>query len=128
MGKQKGVISINMKDEKSRSSAFKIAVRQPGVVAASIQQEKGQIEVVGEFDAVVLVSELRKKLGQAHILTLTEVVEKKVEKVVEPKKTETPQPQGLTITHPSPFYPYYCDHHYGCRCCISYEPAGCTIM
>ncbi|CAH9148412.1 unnamed protein product [Cuscuta epithymum] len=125
MGKQKAVIRISMKDEKARSSAFKIAVRQPGVVAASIQQEKGQIEVVGEFDAVVLVTELRKKLGQADILTLAEVVEKKVEKAVETKKNETPQPQGVTITYPS-FYPP--PPYYWNRPVHDYEPAGCTMM
>ncbi|CAH9147685.1 unnamed protein product [Cuscuta epithymum] len=79
MRKQKVVINIILRDEKARIKAHMIAVRQSGVTSAAVEQEKGQIEVVGEFDAVALVIELRKKLGYADIVTVADVVEEKEE-------------------------------------------------
>ncbi|RAL51615.1 hypothetical protein DM860_018155 [Cuscuta australis] len=136
MGKQKAVISVILKDEKARTKAFKIAVCQPGVVAASIQVEKGQIEVVGEFDAVVLATTLRKKLGHADLLTVAPVVEKKDEapkanKPADAAKEEPPKTQTVTISNPLTYYPppsnttlyppYPVPHYYN-------EDAGCTVM
>ncbi|CAH9100202.1 unnamed protein product [Cuscuta europaea] len=119
MVKQKAVISVTMRDEKARIKAHMIAVRQSGVVSASAEQEKGLIEVVGEFDVVVLTIELRKKLGHADILTVADVVEKKEEKKEEKKKEkkkedEQPKPQNMMVTYdpscfrPPPPYYYAC--------------------
>ncbi|CAH9100204.1 unnamed protein product [Cuscuta europaea] len=124
-----------MSDEKARIKAHMIAVRQPGVVSASVDQQKGRIEVVGEFDAVAMAIALRKKLGHADILTVAEVVEKKEEKKdekeekknekkevkqEEKKKVETPEPQIVTA-------PYH-NHHYYTYPVNDYDHgAGCII-
>ncbi|VFQ91493.1 unnamed protein product [Cuscuta campestris] len=131
MGKQKAVISVILKDEKARIKAFKIAVAQPGVVAASIQVEKGEIEVVGEFDAVVLATTLRKKLGHADLLTVAPVVEKKDEppkgnKPAAAAKEEPPKTQYPLTYYPPPsnstlYAPYPVPHYYN-------EDAGCSVM
>ncbi|CAH9091082.1 unnamed protein product [Cuscuta epithymum] len=86
MKKQKVVISTTMSDEKARIKAHTIAVSQPGVVSASVDQQRGRIEVIGEFDAVAMAIALRKKLGHADILMVAHVVEKKEEKKDEKKE------------------------------------------
>ncbi|KAG5597419.1 hypothetical protein H5410_038651 [Solanum commersonii] len=71
--KQKVVIrlSLNGNDKKYRTKAFKIAVSQSGVESAAITGDgKNQLEVVGEVDAVVLISLLRKNLGQADLVSV----------------------------------------------------------
>ncbi|CAH9100207.1 unnamed protein product [Cuscuta europaea] len=116
-----------MRDEKARIKAHMIAVRQSGVTSAAVELEKGQIEVVGEFDAVALVIELRKKLGYADIVTVADVVEEKEEKKEEEKKEEKkeeekeekddkPKPQ-IPTTNGLYYYTYAVneyDHGGGC--------------
>ncbi|KAM3302093.1 hypothetical protein P3S67_016595 [Capsicum chacoense] len=76
MTRQKVVIKlyINGNDQKSRTKAFKIAVSQPGVLSAAIQRggfENYYLEVVGEYiDAAILTNSVRKKLGQAQLVSL----------------------------------------------------------
>ncbi|XP_031091838.1 heavy metal-associated isoprenylated plant protein 16-like [Ipomoea triloba] len=106
MAKQKVVIGISVKDQKARAKAFKIAVSLSGVDSACIQDEKGQLEVVGEVDAVALANQLRKRLGQAELVSVGSAE----------KKDETPKPQSVTFTYdpnnsyhhaiPYPYYPY----------------------
>ncbi|XP_019153949.1 PREDICTED: heavy metal-associated isoprenylated plant protein 39-like isoform X3 [Ipomoea nil] len=123
MGKQKIVIGISMKDQKARSKAFKIAVSLSGVDSACIQAEKGQLEVVGEVDAVALASQLRKRLGQAELLSVGSAEKK------EEKKDETPKPQSVTITtyDPSASYHYAAPYQYHAYPVQDQQP-GCSIM
>ncbi|CAH9113178.1 unnamed protein product [Cuscuta europaea] len=108
MGKQKVVFSITMRDEKAKVKAHKIVVDHSGVVSTSVDPEKGRIEVVGEFDAVALAVELRRKLGQANIETMAPVVE---EKKKEYKRNDTPTPQYGTITF-NPYTSYQAPSYY----------------
>ncbi|KAK6785302.1 hypothetical protein RDI58_018757 [Solanum bulbocastanum] len=74
--RQKVVIKlyINGNDQKSRTKAFKIAVSQPGVISAVMQGggiENYNLEVVGDYiDAVILTNCLKKKLGQAQLVSV----------------------------------------------------------
>ncbi|XP_049413170.1 disease resistance protein Pik-1-like [Solanum stenotomum] len=74
--RQKVVIKlyINGNDQKSRTKAFKIAVSQPGVISAVMQGgglENYKLEVVGDYiDAVILTNCLKKKLGQAQLVSV----------------------------------------------------------
>ncbi|CAH9113176.1 unnamed protein product [Cuscuta europaea] len=98
-----------MRDEKAKVKAHKIVVTHcSGVVSTSVDQEKGRIEVVGEFDAVALAVELRRKLGQANIETMAPVVE---EKKKEYKRNDTPTPQYGTITF-NPYTSYQAPSYY----------------
>ncbi|CAN4103105.1 unnamed protein product [Withania somnifera] len=76
--KQKVIIKlfIDRSDKRSRTKAFKIAVSQPGVESAAIKgDEDYELEVVGEhIDAVLLTNCLRKKLGQAKLVSVGPVV------------------------------------------------------
>ncbi|CAH9101452.1 unnamed protein product [Cuscuta epithymum] len=108
MGKQKVVFSITMRDEKAKVKAHKIVVDHSGVVTTSVDREKGRIEVVGEFDAVALAVELRRKLGQANIETAAPVVE---EKKKEYKKNDAPTHQYGAITL-DPYTSYQASSYY----------------
>ncbi|XP_019153952.1 PREDICTED: heavy metal-associated isoprenylated plant protein 39-like [Ipomoea nil] len=126
MGKQKIVIGISMKDQKARTKAFKIAVSLSGVDSASIQAEKGQLEVVGDVDAVALASQLRKRLGQAELLSVASAEKKEDKKEV--KKDETPKPQTVTITYdPSASYHYAAPYQYHAYPVQDQQPE-CSIM
>ncbi|XP_031115098.1 heavy metal-associated isoprenylated plant protein 39-like [Ipomoea triloba] len=122
MGKQKVVIGISMKDQRARTKAFKIAVSLSGVDSACIQAEKGQLEVVGDVDAVALANQLRKGLGQAELLSVGSA-EKKDE-----KKAETPAPQTMmTITYDPSSYHYAAPYQYHAYPVQDQQP-GCSIM
>ncbi|XP_019158964.1 PREDICTED: uncharacterized protein LOC109155771 [Ipomoea nil] len=69
--KQKVVIKLSMSNHKSRAKALKIAVGQQGVESVAIKgQENNQLEVVGQVDAVVLATLLRKCLGKAELVSV----------------------------------------------------------
>ncbi|CAH9126447.1 unnamed protein product [Cuscuta epithymum] len=108
MGKQKVVFSITMRDEKAKVKAHKIVVAHFGVVSTTVDREKGRIEVVGEFDAVGLAVELRRKIGQANIETMAPVVE---EKKKEYRRNDAPTPQYGTITF-DPYVSYQAPSYY----------------
>nr|GLL47235.1 heavy metal-associated isoprenylated plant protein 39-like isoform X1 [Ipomoea trifida] len=115
---QKVVIGISVKDQKARAKAFKIAVSLSGVDSACIQDEKGQLEVVGEVDAVALANQLRKRLGQAELVSVGSAEKK------EEKKDETPKPQSVTFTYdPNNSY-----HHAIPYPVVQDEPGQCSVM
>ncbi|XP_031103709.1 putative late blight resistance protein homolog R1B-17 [Ipomoea triloba] len=91
--KQRALYRTSVKDQKARNEAMKIAVRFSGVESASIQ-EKGHLEVIGDFDAVQLVCKLRKRSRQAELISVGPVNYEKKEE----KKAETPVPQTNTST------------------------------
>ncbi|XP_019154119.1 PREDICTED: heavy metal-associated isoprenylated plant protein 39-like isoform X2 [Ipomoea nil] len=121
MAKQKVVIGISVKDQKARAKAFKIAVSLSGVDSACIQDEKGQLEVVGEVDAVALANQLRKRLGQAELLSVASAEKK------EEKKAETPAPQTVTFTYHPNLYHNAIPHPYYAYPVVQNEP-GCSVM
>uniref|UniRef100_A0A5B7CAQ1 HMA domain-containing protein n=1 Tax=Davidia involucrata TaxID=16924 RepID=A0A5B7CAQ1_DAVIN len=99
--KQKVVIKVSMNGQKSRSKAMKIAVGVSGVESAALQgQDKSQIEVTGDgVDAVALTTLLRKNVGYAELVSVSQVGEKKEgEKKQDPKKDD-PKKNEATV-HP----------------------------
>nr|GMD92598.1 heavy metal-associated isoprenylated plant protein 39-like [Ipomoea batatas] len=123
---QKVVIGISMKDQKARTKAFKIAVSLSGVDSASIQAEKGQLEVVGDVDAVALANQLRKSLGQAELLSVGSAEKKEDKK--EEKKDETPKPQTVTITYDPSSYHYAAPYQYHAYPAVQDQQPECSIM
>ncbi|KAF2284734.1 hypothetical protein GH714_029737 [Hevea brasiliensis] len=78
--KQKVVIKVSLNGTKSRSKALKIAVSVSGVESAALgAQDKSQIEVVGDIDAVKLTTQLRKNVGHAELVSVSAAGEKKEE-------------------------------------------------
>ncbi|XP_042974149.1 heavy metal-associated isoprenylated plant protein 16-like [Carya illinoinensis] len=67
-------IFCELDGQKARSKALKIAVGLSGVVSASLKgEDRDQIEVKGDgIDTVKLVSLLRKNVGRADIIKVTE--------------------------------------------------------
>lgn len=93
-----------------------------GVESASIQPDKGQLEVVGDFDSVVLANQLRKSLGQAELVSVASA-EKKEEKKEEKKKDEVQPPKIVTVFQDPSHFPYppyyvYPTHDYQSVCSI----------
>ncbi|XP_059284119.1 heavy metal-associated isoprenylated plant protein 12-like [Lycium ferocissimum] len=107
--KQKVVIRLYLSgcDQKCRSKAFKKAVSLPGVESAAMTgDEKNQLEVVGEIDAVELTRVLRKSMGQAELVSVGPD-KKKEEKKPEVVAIETlPQPALYCYAYP-PQCPVY---------------------
>ncbi|KAG4132228.1 hypothetical protein ERO13_D08G019400v2 [Gossypium hirsutum] len=69
--KQKVVLKVAMNCEKCRSEALQVAAGQAGVDSVALDgKEKEKVVVIGDFDAVKLTNNLRKKVGAAEILTL----------------------------------------------------------
>ena len=78
--------SSDLNDSKSRSKALKIAVGVSGVDSAALGgNDKSQIEVTGEIDAVKLATLLRKNFGNAELVSVSAIGEKKEEKKEEKK-------------------------------------------
>ncbi|CAK8567004.1 unnamed protein product [Lathyrus sativus] len=115
MAKQKIVIKVTMKNEKSRIRAMKIAVGVYGVESAAIQGDnKDEIVVTGVgVDPVKLTRLLRKKFCIANLTSVGDLKEEK-------KKEET------SVAWPN------CVPHYNwpvCEIRNQYEePCNCSIM
>ncbi|XP_008229766.1 PREDICTED: uncharacterized protein LOC103329115 [Prunus mume] len=118
--KQKMVIKLSaVHDEKSRAKAMKTAVGVDGVNSASLQQDKGLIEVTGDgVDVALLTYLLRKSLKHAEVVSVS-VEEKKEEKKVEEKKKE---PEAMFQ------YVMPCPPQFLCPPYPPYEEPGCSIM
>nr|GMD90312.1 heavy metal-associated isoprenylated plant protein 39-like [Ipomoea batatas]GME06308.1 heavy metal-associated isoprenylated plant protein 39-like [Ipomoea batatas] len=99
---------------------FKVS-RRAGVDSACIQAEKGQLEVVGDVDAVALANQLRKGLGQAELLSVGSAEKK------EEKKAETPAPQTVTITYDPSSYHYAAPYQYHAYP-VQDQQQGCSVM
>ncbi|CAL9013485.1 unnamed protein product [Prunus brigantina] len=115
--KQKMVIKLSVHDEKSRAKAMKTAVGVDGVNSASLQQDKGLIEVTGDgVDVVLLTTLLRKSLKHAEVVSVNSVEEKKEEK-------KEKEPEAIIQ------YVMGCPPQYLCPPCPPYEEEpGCSIM
>ncbi|XP_023891311.1 heavy metal-associated isoprenylated plant protein 46 [Quercus suber] len=90
--------------EKARNKAMKIAVGLSGVESLTLKgQNRDQIEVKGDIDAVKLVTLLRKKVGHASIVSVAE--DKKEEKEEEKKDEKKDEPK-IKWPHGSPYVFY----------------------
>ncbi|XP_010251978.1 PREDICTED: uncharacterized protein LOC104593713 [Nelumbo nucifera] len=113
--KQKVVIKVPVNGSKSRIKALKIAVGIQGVESASLQgEDKSQIVVEGEgIDSITLAVSLRKSLGSAELVSVSEVKEKKEE------KTNTSQSTTAATVQPVDWFlsynqaAYVCCHYIG---------------
>ncbi|KAK9938738.1 hypothetical protein M0R45_015460 [Rubus argutus] len=78
--KQKITIEAQIRCDKCRSKAMKIAAVEDGVISVAFKGAKrDQIEIIGdEVDAAGLAKLLRKKLGYADLVSVEEITEKKV--------------------------------------------------
>ncbi|KAK3199917.1 hypothetical protein Dsin_023332 [Dipteronia sinensis] len=85
--KQKIIIKVQVKCEKCRSKAMKIAAGDDGVISVAWEgEDKNKVVVIGDgVDAATLARNLSKKLGFADLLLVEEVKEKKEEKKEEKK-------------------------------------------
>ncbi|KAK4714564.1 hypothetical protein R3W88_020471 [Solanum pinnatisectum] len=126
--KQKVVIrlSLNGNDQKCRTKAFKIAVSQSGVESAAITGDgKNQLEVVGEVDAAILTSLLRKNLGQADLVSVGPAGGDKKPAAPAPAPAAAAvvqsQPGSYYYAYPSYQYPVY-------QVTDSYGQSNCSIM
>ncbi|XP_042966296.1 heavy metal-associated isoprenylated plant protein 47-like [Carya illinoinensis] len=116
--KQKIVIEVICK--KRRSKAMALAATKHGVSSVSLDgQNPYQLVVVGDdVDAACLIEYLRKKVGQASLVT----VEKIVEKV--PEKKKDPPPACVCKVPPYCYQPpmgfchgVYVEYPPGCNVC-----------
>ncbi|XP_010251773.1 PREDICTED: uncharacterized protein LOC104593570 [Nelumbo nucifera] len=116
--KQKVVIKVPVNGSKSRTKNHKIAVGIQGVESASLQgEDKSQIVVEGEWiDSITLTVSLRKSLGSAELVSVSEVKEKKEEKTnnnqstAAAKATDTVQSVDWFLNYNQAAYsmPQYC--------------------
>ncbi|XP_028797373.1 heavy metal-associated isoprenylated plant protein 47-like [Neltuma alba] len=84
---KKIIIKVEVRNEKCRSKAMKIAAVRPGVMSVSIEGEgRDQLVVTGDgVDSVELTNVLRKKLGHATIVSVQdEKPEEEKEEEVKP--------------------------------------------
>ncbi|KAB2003882.1 hypothetical protein ERO13_D11G154000v2 [Gossypium hirsutum] len=112
--KQKMVVKVTMKGEKSRSKALKIVVGLSGVESASLKgDDKSQIEVTGDgVDAVKLTSLLRKGVGYAELVSVSAADKK------DDKKDETKLLPPFYYYQCQPVPPYGYVENYGPSCSI----------
>jgi hypothetical protein len=105
-----------------------------GVISMAITGDsRDRLEIIGDgVDPVRLVSCLRRKVGQAEILEVEEVKDKKPE---EKKKPEEPKPPQLPVVVPPPPQSYPCaggyyhhHHHPPPPMVVCEEPSSCPIM
>ncbi|XXG66941.1 hypothetical protein AAC387_Pa06g0398 [Persea americana] len=92
-GKQKVVLRVPVLDAKSKSRALQTVVRVPGLSSVSVEgADKNLVVVIGEgIDSVGLTKSLRKKLGDAELVTVAPVEEKKPDdKEKKPDNKEIP--------------------------------------
>ncbi|KAH1108919.1 hypothetical protein J1N35_012687 [Gossypium stocksii] len=69
--KQKVVFKVAMNCEQCSREALKVAAGQAGVDSVALEgKEKEKLVVTGDFDAVKMTNNLRKKVGATEILTL----------------------------------------------------------
>ncbi|KAM0998926.1 hypothetical protein FF1_005696 [Malus domestica] len=107
---QKIVIKVQLKSEKCRTKALKIAANAKGVSSVSIKVETEQVEVIGDgVDVVKLARSLMKKLSFATIVSVAEVITTGEETPANPI-----QWASNNIHHPQ-FPMHYDDRYYGRR-------------
>ncbi|XP_008232363.1 PREDICTED: uncharacterized protein LOC103331515 isoform X1 [Prunus mume] len=119
---QKITIEAQIRCDKCRSKAMKIAVAEDGVISVAFQgPNRDKMVITGDgVDAVDMANSLRKKLGYADLVSVEEITEKKAVNKVEPKqetKAENARPQP-------------CSHHPRLEFYIHDPPSTsmCTIL
>ncbi|PQM35902.1 uncharacterized protein Pyn_04050 [Prunus yedoensis var. nudiflora] len=101
---QKITIEAQIRCDKCRSQAMKIAVAEDGVISVAFQgPNRDKMVITGDgVDAADMAKSLRKKLGYADLVSVEEITEKKAENKVEPtqeKKAENaPARPNLVLT------------------------------
>ncbi|XP_048137996.1 heavy metal-associated isoprenylated plant protein 16 [Rhodamnia argentea] len=113
--KQKVVIKVCINDpvsrfccfnpKRSHSKALTLAAGFPGVQSVEHVDDKDQIVVTGEIDAVNLAALLRKKVGFADIVSVGEVKPPGESKDKPPEKP----PEPVTLPYPRQEIVYFCD-------------------
>ncbi|XP_047973374.1 disease resistance protein Pik-1-like isoform X2 [Salvia hispanica] len=101
---KKIVIGISLCNDKCRSKALQIVVSIPGVQSAEIVRGgRERVVVVGDVDSVELTRRLRKKMGHAELMSVTDTA------------TDKPTAPPPTPATAPPYYgsPHY--HHYEVR-------------
>ncbi|KAI6673441.1 hypothetical protein NL676_001347 [Syzygium grande] len=99
--------------EDTRSKALKLTAGFPGVQSVKLMGDKDQIEVTGDVDAVNLTTKLRKKVGFAEIVSVSE--DKKEEK--EEKTDDTTKVPPAIYPYPQREIVYLEDPYPGPGCC-----------
>ncbi|XVF81394.1 hypothetical protein PTKIN_Ptkin15bG0151700 [Pterospermum kingtungense] len=117
---KKMVVKLTLNGDKSRTKALQIAVGFSGVESASLKgDDKSQIEVTGDgVDPVKLTSRLRKSMGHAELVSVSDAGgEKKEEKKVEVMPTPLDQ---VYVWQPHSYQPCYVypEPSYGPTCSI----------
>ncbi|TKY61016.1 6-phosphofructokinase 2 [Spatholobus suberectus] len=88
-GLQKVVIRLQLDCDKCRTKALKIAAQAQGVSSVSLErEERDQLVVTGEVDAVCLARELRKKFQCVTLLSVEEVKKKDKDENEDKKEKE----------------------------------------
>ncbi|XP_042041680.1 disease resistance protein Pik-1-like [Salvia splendens] len=99
---KKIVIGISLCNDKCRSKALQIVVSIPGVQSAEIVRGgRERVVVVGDVDSVELTRKLRKKMGHAELMSVTDTATA----TATTQPTAPPQP-------PATAPPYYGTPHY----------------
>ncbi|KAF5742822.1 hypothetical protein HS088_TW09G00883 [Tripterygium wilfordii] len=75
MMKQKIVVKVEMRCEKCRTKALKVAAKMNGVSSMGLEgEEKDKVVVIGDgIDSVKFVKRLRRKVGGVQIVSVTAV-------------------------------------------------------
>ncbi|KAL3715402.1 hypothetical protein ACJRO7_007177 [Eucalyptus globulus] len=82
----------------SRSKALSVVSGFQGVKSVKIEDDKDQIEMTGDCDSVALTTLLRKKVGFAEIITVSEADAKESKSKDTSDKKRDPQP----VVYPCP--------------------------
>ncbi|KAL3715404.1 hypothetical protein ACJRO7_007179 [Eucalyptus globulus] len=106
--KRKIVVKVCMNDDtsrfccfnlrSSRSKALRVVSGFQGVKSVKIEDDKDQIEMTGDCDSVALTNLLRKKVGFAQIITVSEADAKEGKNKGTSDKKKDPQP----VVYPCP--------------------------
>ncbi|XP_021750448.1 heavy metal-associated isoprenylated plant protein 47-like [Chenopodium quinoa] len=96
--KQKIVVKVQMRCGKCRKKAMKIAASAEGVISVAIQgNDKDEIVVIGNrVDSAGLCTALRRKLGDANLVSVEEIKDPKPEEKKKDEKPEEKKPAAAT--------------------------------
>ncbi|KAI3899064.1 hypothetical protein MKW92_001964 [Papaver armeniacum] len=125
--KQKIIVDVDFHDDRCRQKAMNSVTSLLGINSVSMDIEKKQLTIIGDFDAVDIVKKLRKRNYHAKMVFLGPAEEPK--KNPEPAKAEPvkPEPSKPVVIHPFiPYVPYNPPAYYYVH---SYEenPNACVI-
>ncbi|XP_026408948.1 heavy metal-associated isoprenylated plant protein 39-like isoform X2 [Papaver somniferum] len=125
---QKIIVSVDFHDDRCRQKAMNSVTGLLGINSISMDIEKKQLTIIGDFDAVDIIKKLRKKDYHANMVFLgpAEEPKKKPEETVkpEPVKPEPAKPVVIDRFIPYVYYnppAYYYVHSY------DENPSSCVI-